>query len=284
MHPSQKQRLTLPAVAVFLVCSTLLQLAQGDETAAETLVHQASSEFNRSVLVVDRGGFRAMRFGSLGGEDQTRVRRGHPEQLPMPYLQSAAAGLALPKTLRRALVIGLGGGAFPRFLQARLPDVRVDAVEIDPVVARIARSHFGLTESRGLKVHVMDAVDYVQQDHPSYDYILLDAYDADDLPDALTTSEFLDNVKSRLAGDGVLVVNIAIRSDYRTRWLIGKFTSRYANCLQLRSRPSLNDVLLLTDAAIPPLPELQQAALAHGVDKTTRRGIRWHTDAAVPCT
>ena len=52
--------------------------------ARAEVVHEEDSEFNRRVFVVDRDGFRSMRFGDLHGEDQSRIRPGHPEQLPMP--------------------------------------------------------------------------------------------------------------------------------------------------------------------------------------------------------
>ncbi|MEE4276878.1 MAG: fused MFS/spermidine synthase [Halieaceae bacterium] len=277
----------LAGCLALFTCLAFATVAQPDRTGiapAQTLVHEAPSDFNRSVLVVDRGAFRSMRFGSLRGEDQSRIRPGYPKQLPMPYLQSAAVGLAVPEKLSSALVIGLGGGAFPSFLQAVFPDLQIDAVEIDPVVAQLARNYFTLQEGPRLRVHVIDAVEFVQRKSTAYDYILLDAYDADDLPAALTTGEFLDDVKEQLAGNGVLVVNIAISNDYRSRWLTEQFTARYAHCLHLRSSPSLNDVLLLSDAAIPRLSELRDTAARLDTDDATRRGMRRHISAAASCS
>jgi predicted membrane-bound spermidine synthase len=43
----------------------------------------------------------------------------------------------------RALVIGLGGGALPSFLAAAM-GMDVEAVELDPEVAGLARRHFAL--------------------------------------------------------------------------------------------------------------------------------------------
>ena len=48
-------------------------------------------------------------------------------------------------------MIGLGGGAFPSFVQARLPELYVDTVEIDPFVARIATDYFRLNETEKLR-------------------------------------------------------------------------------------------------------------------------------------
>jgi spermidine synthase len=232
------------------------------------------------VFVVDKNGFRAMRFGDLSGVDQSRIRPGHPEQLPMPYLRSAAVGLAVPRKLERLLMIGLGGGAFPSFVQARLPEVYVDAVEIDPVVARVAKEYFGLNETEKLRVHVVDAVAFVKQRRTPYDYIFLDAYDADALPMPLTTHSFFRDIRANLAPGGVVVVNIAMRSDFRTRRLIDKLSGYYDYCLQMRSSPSVNDVLLLSDTPIPAREELKVWAEGFG---GTGVGMREHIDSARDC-
>lgn len=251
-----------------------------DAPSQAQVVYEAPSDFNRRVFVVDKDGFRSMRFGDLYGEDQSRIRPGHPEQLPMPYLRSAAVGLAAPEQLERMLMIGLGGGAFASFVQARFPDVYIDAVEIDPVVASIAKTHFALTEGEKLRVHVLDAVKFVRQRESPYDYIFLDAYDVDELPRTLTTDSFFRDVRANLAPGGVVVVNIAISSDYRTRRLIEKLSGYYDHCLQMRSAPSLNDVLLLSDAPIPKGTELSAWTGAFG---TAGVGMREHIESATAC-
>ncbi|MEO1081680.1 MAG: fused MFS/spermidine synthase [Pseudomonadota bacterium] len=251
-----------------------------DAPATTQVIYEAPSDFNRRVFVVEKDGFRSMRFGDLHGEDQSRIRPGHPEQLPMPYLRSAAVGLAVPEQLERLLMIGLGGGAFASFVQARFPDVYVDAVEIDPVVARIAKTHFELAEGEKLRVHVLDAVKFVKQRETLYHYIFLDAYDVDELPLTLTTDSFFRDVRANLAPGGVVVVNIAISSDYRTRRLIEKLSGYYDQCLQMRSAPSLNDVLLLSDA---PIPEGTELSAWTGEFGTTGAGMRKHIESARAC-
>lgn len=57
-----------------------------------------------------------------------------------------------------ALVIGLGGGALPMALRRMYPAVKVLTVELDPEMAGVAKEHFGLRESDGLKVLCRSAV------------------------------------------------------------------------------------------------------------------------------
>jgi len=257
--------------------------SRGTGPATPCVIHSAPSEYNERVLVVDSGIYRAMRFDSIDSRDQSRIRPGHPEELPMPYLRSAAVGLVVPPTLEHLLVIGLGGGAFPRFVASLFPDVAVDAVEIDPVVATVARDYFGVAENDRLRIHVTDAVEYVKRRPTPYDYILLDAYGADDLPASLTSSIFLGRVRDQLAEEGVLAVNIAVGSDFRARALIEKIRAFFSHCLRMQSLPSRNDVLLLSDTPLPGHSELLSRATRVDVEGDPGFGMRDHIAAAQPC-
>jgi spermidine synthase len=42
----------------------------------------------------------------------------------------------------RALLIGLGGGSLAKFIYHRLPETRIQAVEVNPRVVAIARQQF----------------------------------------------------------------------------------------------------------------------------------------------
>lgn len=255
------------------------------DSASDTLcvLHSEPSRFNHRVLVVESGGFRAMRFASMDGRDQSRIRPGHPDVLPMPYLRSAAVGLTVPQPLERLLVIGLGGGAFPRFVASHYPHVEIDAVEIDPVVARIARDYFGVVPGGRLRIHVTDAVEYVNRQHAPYDYILLDAYGADDLPAALTSSIFLGRVRDQLRRGGVLAVNIAVGSDFRSQALIDKIRAYFQHCLRMQSLPSSNDVLVLSDSVLPDRSVLRSRAARFDVGGGPGARMRDHIAAAQDC-
>lgn len=55
--------------------------------------------------------------------------------------------------IRNVLMLGGGGYAYPKHLIATHPDTRIDVVEIDPAITRIAREHFfldKLIEEHGL--------------------------------------------------------------------------------------------------------------------------------------
>jgi len=257
--------------------------ADGSGAMRSRVVFEAPSTFNRSVLVVDENGYRSLRFGDVNDRDQSRIKPGHPEQLPMPYLRSAAVGLAVPEKLERLLMIGLGGGAFPRFVRERFPEIYIDAVEIDPVVARVATDYFDVGEDEKLQIHIADAVEFVRANREPYDYIFLDAYDADQLPDALTTHRFFSDVKANLAPGGVVVANIAIKNDFEARAVARRLMGYYDACLHLRSTPSLNDVLLLADEPLPSRSDLIAWLERSGSQDAASQGMANHIRAARTC-
>jgi spermidine synthase len=111
--------------------------------------------------------------------------------------------------MRRTLIVGGGGGVAPVIFKKTYPQMSVDVVEIDPVVAAVARKWFGMETDERLRLFVQDGRMYLYNTEQQYDYILLDAYTAGGrIPFHLTTREFLELVRSRVAADGIVLMNV----------------------------------------------------------------------------
>jgi spermidine synthase len=108
---------------------------------------------------------------------------------------------------RNVLFIGLGGGSSPKRLWRDFPDVRLQAVELDPVVVDVAYRFFKLPRNERLRVAVDDGRRYLDDHEERYDAILIDAFFADAIPFHLFTAEFLELARSRLKPGGVIVTN-----------------------------------------------------------------------------
>ena len=161
------------------------------------------------VLVFDEGPLRVMRFGDASASEQSAIVRGQPGALPVEYTRYALLGLAHHGAPRNLLMVGLGGGTFTTLVHRALPEVVIDAVEIDPVVVAAARAWFDLREDPRYRVHVADAVTWMASVTNSYDYVLLDSYAGEAIPEALRTVAFFQSVARRLAPAGVVAINIA---------------------------------------------------------------------------
>jgi spermidine synthase len=172
------------------------------------VVFDRTSAYAR-VLVIDEGARRVMRFGSRAGSEQSAMVPGNPRAVPVEYVRYALLGLAHHGHPARVLMVGLGGGTFTTLIHRALPGASVDAVEIDPVVVEAARVWFGVREDARYRVHIADAADWLRRDRGAYDYVLLDAYAGEDIPDAVASEAFFRDVAARLAPGGVVAINIA---------------------------------------------------------------------------
>jgi hypothetical protein len=218
-HRETRAQPALSAIA----CATL---AFSSNVASQPLhiVHVEEGLFGK-VFVIDEDGLRSMRFGAAAADEQSLVDLHAPRAVPLAYLRTAALGLALlegridDERVRaedaRVLLIGLGGGGFLSATDA-YADMRVDAVEIDPVVVTLARQHFALDAHRIARVVVDDGrlhlLKGARANKATYDFMLVDAYAGDDYPAHLADDAFFALVRARLSPSGILVLNIALES------------------------------------------------------------------------
>lgn len=59
------------------------------------------------------------------------------------------------------LLVGLGGGALAQFLRDFVPNVTVEAVELDPVVLEVAKEWFGFRPDDRLTVTIGDGLERI---------------------------------------------------------------------------------------------------------------------------
>ncbi len=110
---------------------------------------------------------------------------------------------------KRALLLGGGAYGVASALVRELPLVRVDVVEIEPSLYDLAQEYFLLPKTDRLKNHITDARRYLATEGSSYDLIFADAFHTlFSIPVHLTTQEFFELARSRLAPDGVFVMNV----------------------------------------------------------------------------
>ena len=102
------------------------------------------------------------------------------------------------------LLIGLGGGSVVKsFAQ---DGWQVEAVEIDAIVTKFARAHFGLEPSEG-KVYHLDGRQFLLSRQQRYSIIAMDAFGSSSIPFHLVTKESFSLIESRLKPGGILTIN-----------------------------------------------------------------------------
>ena len=174
------------------------------------VIHNERSLY-RNLFITEDGDTRCLTFRKANaGARQTCIQKADPEFLVFPYTRMMIGALYLKPKPARILVIGLGGGTLPMTLRALAPDAAIDAVEIDPAVVKAARDYFGFKDDDKLKVFTEDGRVFVKKAIKAsavYDLVMLDAFEDDYIPEHLLTREFLSEVKSILAPDGVVAAN-----------------------------------------------------------------------------
>ena len=193
-------------------CSVLLAALGAvsiGSNAAET-IHEERSVY-RDITVVQTGQRRCLIFNvHRGDRNQTCVDVNDRDKLVFSYTRMSFAGLLLKPEPKSILVAGLGGGSIPITLTELFPDAEIDVVEVDQAVVNVAEQFFFFEENPNMKVAVADARVFIKRAGllgKKYDYIVLDAFGGDYIPEHLLTLEFLQEVKAIMAEDGVLVAN-----------------------------------------------------------------------------
>ena len=197
------------AFAVFF--TFVLGLAGLPANAQEQqLLHQERSLY-RNIFVTQTGDERCMlfRYPRPFGRESCKLLH-DPDKLIFDYTQMMLSGLYLNPNPKKILVTGEGGATIISALQEMLPDAQIDVVEIDGAVDRVARQYFDFKPGPKTRVTIEDGRVFVKRaaaSKPNYDMVLLDAFDADYIPEHMLTREFLNEVKTIMAPNGVIVAN-----------------------------------------------------------------------------
>ena len=106
---------------------------------------------------------------------------------------------------QKAVVIGLGAGQLPMLLQRN--GLHVDIVEIDPKVGEMAAKHFGFNLPAD-QIHYMDGRLYFLHHNDTYEFIVIDAFSAEQIAAHLLSVEALAEAKTHLTETGLLAINV----------------------------------------------------------------------------
>ena len=233
------------------VTGTTLALLLTSVPLQAAVVFETTSPYHHIRVVDESDGSRMLSFDTTR-ESRVFVRdplTGHfqyTEFFHMPWLWNLE--------IKTALLIGLGGASTHRAFQHYYPDTKIDAVELDAAVVKVAKDYFFLEESPTLKVHVEDGRVFLRRSKEVYDLIVLDAYSSgrygSSLPYHLVTKEFFKSASDHLSPNGVLAYNvIGTVADWKADIVSAVYatmTNVFPQAYLFTATESLNVVLIAT--------------------------------------
>ena len=246
----------LLGVALFGAAVALVLWSLSPARTLGALEHEEESAFSK-VRVRSNGDIRALTFVRDNGDEvvQSRIRLAEPHVLVAPYARAMFASYLYQPQPRRVLIVGLGGGAMVRFLTHHEPDLQIDAVEIDPVVVKLADRFFGVRSGGNVRVHTADAFAFIESSTGGYDLILMDAFlrpsddtDTTGVPTRLKTVAFLGRLKQTLAPGGVVAFNVNEHENMASD--IAAVETAFGHAVVYRCPPADNRVVIATESGL----------------------------------
>jgi spermidine synthase len=194
-----------------LIILTTMSLSLASLSLAAKNIHKERSIY-RNIVINETKNKRCMRFETRRKSisNQACIDLDNQDRLVFEYAHSVMSGLAYNATPNRILIIGLGGGSLSRALAAILPTSEIVSVEIDPAVVKLAKQYFFYQETSQIKTSVKDGRVYIKRalkNNEQFDWIILDAFNGDYIPEHLLTVEFLTEAKQLLSKNGLLAAN-----------------------------------------------------------------------------
>lgn len=218
------------------------------------VVHKERSLY-RSIIVEDKQNLRCLKFNVKSSKtNQSCLYKNEPDKLVFNYTKLLFSSLlVMDKSPQKILIVGLGGGTMSNTLHQLYPDATIENIEIDPAVIKVARQYFGFFENDKITSKVQDGRIFIKRARlkkQTYDWIILDAFNGDYIPEHLLTKEFLEESKSLLTPDGVLSANTFSVSDLYAHES-ATYRAVFGDFFNVRNRKNSNRIILATNNKLP---------------------------------
>jgi predicted membrane-bound spermidine synthase len=216
LRPVRRWALAPAAIAALIALPVGTLKAQTEDGAR--VIHEAETEYQYARVLEYPNGSRTLELnegqaehsvceaecdaGPAGPRDPHSVLTG--DVWDGHLVDFYAARTSAP---RRVAILGNAAGTTSRAYEEFYPRTRVDGVEIDSELSEIGRKYFDMNNPM-LHLYHEDARPFLRRIDARYDVISVDAYRQPYIPFYLTTVEFFETVRDRLAPGGVLIINV----------------------------------------------------------------------------
>lgn len=143
-----------------------------------------------------------------GRSIQAKMYKPEPNFMVLAYTRVMMWSLLLTTRLNDVGVIGLGGGAIPKWLWHYFPGVQLQIAEPDERVIALAHRFKMPENDQRFNIVAQCGAAFAQQHQQAFDLLFVDAFDADGVPEKLQTKQFYSDIKHALKPAGIAVFNL----------------------------------------------------------------------------
>lgn len=185
------------------------------ENWAGVLEYETHTDFSH-IRIRKLGNVRSMLFVRDNGDEalESSIDLRQPHVLQFEYLSFMSASFLLRPRQDAVLIVGLGAGGMVHYLRHIAPELRIDVVEIDPVVVELAAKYFDTRSGGGINIITGDGLKFLAETDQQYDVIYLDAFlkpsedtDATGAPRNMHTRQFYKAMQTKLKSGGLVAFN-----------------------------------------------------------------------------
>jgi spermidine synthase len=109
--------------------------------------------------------------------------------------------------VKKALILGLGGGSIARLIRENWKDAAIVGVDIDQTIVDLGKDYLGLS-NLDVDIVIGDAYAFLEKARAKqYDLICIDTYIGDSFPKQFESAPFLENVHRVLSPQGLAIFN-----------------------------------------------------------------------------
>lgn len=164
-----------------------------------TILHEEESAFNGKLTVMKNLSYGTFILG--GGLTQS----GGAAEI----IWRASLGEIKNKRFRAtsAFVFGFGGGSIAKILEEWWKNIKIEGVDIDPVIVRLGQKYLARTSAQVVIEDAKIYLDKLTKSKKKYDLVLVDMYKGDTVPSEFEQKVFLEKVSSITNKNGFAIFN-----------------------------------------------------------------------------
>ena len=137
------------------------------------------------------------------------------------------------KTFKNILILGVAGGSVIETLYTKYKyENTIDAVDIDPVILKIAEEEFKISRFKKCNFFTADAFEFVKKSTKKYNFILIDLFIDYQIPPFIFEETFINSIKEMLDINGVILFN-TIELQNKEKQNTSDFIDNFKKCFKI---------------------------------------------------